>query len=49
MLKLKVSFFLQLKMLVHLHHQVIKVDKNIVELVMTNKVKLVPEHLDQNS
>merc|ERR1712110_353044 len=39
----------ELKLLVHLHHQPIKADKNIVELATINKVKLVLEHLVQNS
>jgi hypothetical protein len=37
-----------LKLLVHPHHLPIKVDKNIVELDTTNKVKLVLDPLDQN-
>jgi hypothetical protein len=38
-----------LKLLVHHHHLPIKVDTNIVELDMTNKVKLVLDPLDRNS
>jgi len=36
-------------MIMSFHHLATKVDKNTVELVMTNKVKLVLDPLDQNS